>query len=88
MVNNKTIGRVLKKPGTHHVNNLYLNYITALVKSESLQNRLENTCSMLINTPSSLITNNVGELNNNLNNLLVKVMLMQNTIDYITVAKK
>lgn len=65
-------------------NELYLNYIKALVRSENLQNNLEKTCSMLINSPSSIINKQAEKLNNSLNNLLVQVMLYQNTIDFVS----
>ena len=87
MVNKRKLAKAILKSDKKNLDTLYLNYITALIKSENLQNKLEKTCSILINTPASLITNNVSDINNNLNNLLVKLMLMQNTIDYFTSIK-
>ncbi len=80
----KHIQTTVRKKKKENLEKLYLNYIDALVKSENLQNSLERTCAMLISSPSSIISKQTENLNNNLNNLLVKVMLLQNTINYLS----
>lgn len=89
MKSNNIVKKAVAKKNKKSIEQLYLNYIKALVKSEHLHNSLEKACTMLNNTPnSSYLIKQRENLNNSLNNLLTKVMLMQNAINYINSCKK
>lgn len=69
---------------------IYLNYINMLIKTENLQNKLEKAYTKVMNTTSEKSKNISSEtvgLNNCLNKLLVKVMILQNVINLITLNK-
>ena len=82
------INKIIKLKNKKDINSLYINYINVLVKSETLQNKLENLCSVRTNIPAGLSSKKTKGLNNYLNNLFVKIMLMQNAINYISFLDK
>lgn len=90
MVNNydkKNTQQLLHSKKEENIEQLYVNYINALVKTENLQNKLEKMCSMMISNPKYLPSKKTRGLNNYVNNMMVKVMVMQNLINYISTIK-
>lgn len=91
MVNNydkKNTKKLLDSKKEQNIEQLYVNYINTLVKTENLQNKLEKVCSTMISKPKYLPSKKTRCLNNYVNNMMVKVMVMQNLINYISTNKK
>lgn len=80
---NKIIKHALSSRNKEYVDQLYVAYIKALVKSEKLQNNLEKFFTLVGNSPNRAARKQTHYINNSLNNLLVKLMEYQNTINYI-----
>lgn len=60
-----------------NLKNTIIKYITLLIKSEQLHNKLESLYFKISTTPSNFIKKQILNINNALNHLLVEIMKLQ-----------